>query len=149
MDACARLAESIDRLAALGYRNARFLKELGRVAGVRRGPLWLTDAATGGRNRIRGRGFRPAVDDDSDGQARHFAGTVAVAARLGGPITRWLTRYVLRDPPGSPDGRLSDEAIEFTRLVRSGALGQADAADWVRDRICHAGGPTEAAPSPG
>ena len=140
MDACARLAESIARLAALGYRNARFLKELGRVAGVRRGPLWLADAATGGRNRIRGRGFRPAVDDDSDGQARHFAGTVAVAARLGGPVTRWLTRYVLRDPPGSPDGRLSDEAIEFTRLVRSGALRQADAAGWVRDRICHAGG---------
>lgn len=136
MDACARLAESIDRLAERGYRSGRFLKELGRAAGVRRGPLWLTDAATGGRNRIRGRGFHPAVDDDTDGQARHFAGTVAVAARLGGPITRWLTTHILRDPPESPDGRLSDEAIEFVRRVRSGELAQADAAGWVRDRLC-------------
>jgi hypothetical protein len=138
MDACARLAESIDRLAGRGHSSGRFLRELGRAAGVRRGPLWLTDAATGGRNRIRGRGFHPAVDDDTDGQARHFAGTVAVAARLGGPITRWLTTVVLRDPPESADGRLSDEAIEFVRLVRSGELAQADAADWVRERLCHA-----------
>jgi hypothetical protein len=138
MDACARLAESIDRLAERGHSSGRFLRELGRAAGVRRGPLWLTDAATGGRNRIRGRGFHPAVDDDTDGQARHFAGTVAVAARLGGAITRWLVVHVLRDPLDSPDGRLSDEAIEFVRMVRSGELAQADAADWVRDRLCHA-----------
>jgi hypothetical protein len=138
MDACARLAESIDRLAGRGHSSGRFLRELGRAAGVRRGPLWLTDAATGGRNRIRGRGFHPAVDDDTDGQARHFAGTVAVAARLGGAITRWLVVHVLRDPLDSPDGRLSDEAIEFVRMVRSGELAQADAADWVRDRLCHA-----------
>jgi hypothetical protein len=138
MDGCAALAESIDRLAALEYTDRRFLRELGRAAGVRRGPLWLIDAASGGRNRLRGRGFHPAVDDDSDGQARHFAGTVAVAARLGGPITRWLTTHVLRDPPGSADGKLSDEAIEFVRLVRSRDLAQADAAEWVRDRLCHA-----------
>lgn len=138
MDGCAALAESIDRLAALEYTDRRFLRELGRAAGVRRGPLWLINAASGGRNRLRGRGFHPAVDDDSDGQARHFAGTVAVAARLGGPITRWLTTHVLRDPPGSADGKLSDEAIEFVRLVRSGDLAQADAAEWVRDRLCHA-----------
>ncbi|WP_353808770.1 hypothetical protein [Agromyces sp. SYSU T00194] len=138
MDACAALAESIERLAAQGYSDGRFLKELGRVAGVRRGPLWVTDAATGGRNRIRGRGFHPAVDDDTDGQARHFAGTVAVAARVGGGLTRWLTTHVLRDAPDSADGRLSGEAIEFARLVRSGELRQADAAGWVRDRLCHA-----------
>ena len=138
MDGCAALAESIDRLAALEYTERRFLRELGRAAGVRRGPLWLIDAASGGRNRLRGRGFHPAVDDDSDGQARHFAGTVAVAARLGGPITRWLTTHILRDPPGSADGKLSDEAIEFVRLVRSGELAQADAAEWVRNRLCHA-----------
>ncbi|MBM7503672.1 hypothetical protein ACFPER_09320 [Agromyces aurantiacus] len=138
MDACTALAESIDRLAARGYANRRFLRELGRAAGVRRGALWVVDAARGGRNRLRGRGFHPAVDDDTDGQARHFAGTVAVAARVGGPLTRWLTTVVLRDPPDSPDGRLSDEAIEFARLVRSGELAQADAAAWVRDRLCHA-----------
>ena len=138
MDACAALADSIDRLAGRGYPSRRFLTELGRAAGVRRGPLWLTDAASGGRNRLRGRGFHPALDDDTDGQARHFAGTVAVAARLGGSITRWLTVHVLRDPPESADGRLSDEAIEFVRLVRSGELAQADAAGWVRRRLCHA-----------
>ncbi|GGI44070.1 hypothetical protein BCL57_000277 [Agromyces flavus] len=138
MDACAALAESIERLAALGYSDGRFLKELGRAAGVRRGPMWLFDAASGGRNRIRGRGFDRAVDDDTDGQARHFAGTIAVAARLGGRLTRWLVVQVLRDAPDSADGRLSDEAIEFVRLVRTGGLQQADAADWVRDRLCRA-----------
>jgi hypothetical protein len=137
MDACTALAESIERLAERGYSNRRFLRELGRAAGVRRGPMWLFDAASGGRNRIRGRGFHPAVDDDTDGQVRHFAGTVSVAARVGGTITRWLTVHVLRDSPDSPDGRLSDEAIEFARLVRSGELGQADAPDWVRGRLCH------------
>jgi hypothetical protein len=138
MDACTALVESIERLAERGYSNRRFLRELGRAAGVRRGPLWLFDAASGGRNRIRGRGFHPAVDDDTDGQVRHFAGTVAVAARVGGTITRWLTVHVLRDSPDSADGRLSDEAIEFARLVRSGEVGQADAAAWVRGRLCHA-----------
>ncbi|TYL52891.1 hypothetical protein [Agromyces mariniharenae] len=138
MDACAALAESIDRLAARGYSSRRFLKELGRAAGVRRGPLWPFDAASGGRDRLRGRGFRPAVDDDTDGQARHFAGTVAVAARLGGAMTRWLTTHVLRDGPDTADGRLSDEAIEFVRLVRSGELPQSDAAEWVREQLCHA-----------
>jgi len=140
VDACAALADSIDQLAERGYTDRRFLKELGRAAGVGRGPRWLFDAASGGRNRLRGRGFRRHVDDRTDGQARHFAGTVAVAARLGGPITRWLTTVVLRDPPTTPDGRLSDEAIEFARLVRSGELSQADAAGWVRDRLCHAVG---------
>lgn len=137
MDACSALAESIERLAERGYSSGRFLRELGRAGGVRRGLLWLTDAASGGRNRLRGRGFRPKVDDDTDGQARHFAGTVAVAARLGGRITRWLTVHVLRDPPASADGHLSDEAIEFVHLVRSGELAQADAAEWVRRRLCH------------
>lgn len=138
MDACAALAESIDRLAERGHSNRRFLKELGRVGGVRRGPLWLTDAASGGSNRLRGRGFRAQVDDATDGQARHFAGTVAVATRVGGRMTRWLSTVVLRDAPDTADGRLSDEAIEFVRLVRSGELAQADAAGWVRRRLCGA-----------
>lgn len=137
MDACAALADSIAALAERGYPNRRFLKELGRAAGVRRGPLWLLDAARGGRNRLRGRGFRPAVDDDTDGQARHFAGTVAVAARIGGGLTRWLTVRVLRDTADTADGRLSEEAIAFAGLIGSGELAQADAADWVRRRLCH------------
>lgn len=138
MDACAALAESIARLADRRHSNPRFLKELGRAAGVRRGPLWLVDAAGGGRNRLRGRGFRAAVDDATEGQARHFAGTVAVAARLGSGLTRWLTVTVLRDAPDTADGRLSEEAIEFARLIRTGELQQSDAANWVRRRLCHA-----------
>lgn len=57
MNACAALAESIARLADRGLSSRRFLRELGRVAGVRRGPLWLLDAAGGGTNLLRGRGF--------------------------------------------------------------------------------------------
>jgi len=137
MNACAALAESIARLADRGLSSRRFLRELGRVAGVRRGPLWLLDAASGGTNLLRGRGFHPAVDDATDGQARHFAGTAAVAARIGGRLTWWLTRVVLRDGADTADGRLSREAIEFARQIRSGELAQVDAAEWVRDRICH------------
>lgn len=136
MDACAALADSIARLAERGYSDRGFLKEIGRIGGVRRGAFWFTDAASGGSNRLRGRGFRPALDDDTDGQARHFAGTVAVAARLGGRVSSWLTTHVLRDHPRSADGRLSAEAVEFVRVIRSGGLAQADAADWVRRRLC-------------
>ncbi|MCT9819598.1 hypothetical protein N3K63_04780 [Microbacterium sp. W1N] len=138
-NACADLADAIDRLATRGHSDRRFLKELGRAGGVRRGLLWVTDAASGGSNRLRGRGFRPALDDDTDGQARHFAGTVAVATRTGGRVARWLTTTVLRDPPDTADGRLSAEAIEFVRLVRAGELAQADAADWVRANLCAGG----------
>lgn len=138
MNACAALADVVSRLAERGYTDGRFLREIGRVGGVRLGPFWLTDAASGGSNRLRGRGFRAALDDDTDGQARHFAGTVAVAARIGGPAARWLTTVVLRDPPGTADGRLSDEAIAFVRAIRSGDVTQADAADWIRRRLCGA-----------
>ncbi|WP_395244165.1 hypothetical protein ACGGZK_18885 [Agromyces sp. MMS24-K17] len=140
MDACAALADSIDRLAERGHSNRRFLKELGRVGGVRRGPFWLTDAGSGGSNRLQGRGFAPEFDDDTTGQARHFAGTVAVTARIGGGLARWLTTTVLRDRPDTADGRLSAEAIEFARLIRSGELAQADAGAWVRSRICGCAG---------
>lgn len=136
MDACAALADSVARLAERGYADGRFLREIGRIGGVRRGPLWLTDAASGGSNRLRGRGFRPALDDDTDGQARHFAGTVAVATRTGGGIARWLTTVVLRDPPATADGRLSDEAIAFVHAIRSGELTQQGAADWIRRHLC-------------
>ena len=139
MDACAALADSVSQLAERGYSNRRFLKELGRLGGVRRGPFWVTDAASGGSNPLKGRGFRAALDDDTDGQARHFAGTVAVTVRIGGRLSRWLTAHVLRDAPDTADGRLSAEAVEFVRLIRSGELEQADAAGWVRRNLCQAG----------
>ncbi|GAA1823902.1 hypothetical protein [Agromyces salentinus] len=139
MDACAALADSISHIADRGYSNRRFLKEIGRIGGVRRGPFWVTDAASGGSNPLKGRGFRAAFDDDTDGQSRHFAGTVAVTVRIGGGLSQWLTSHVLRDAPDTADGRLSAEAIEFVRLVRAGALRQPDAADWVRRSLCGAG----------
>ena len=99
----------------------------------------MTDAASGGSNPLKGRGFRAALDDDTDGQARHFAGTVAVTVRIGGRLSRWLTAHVLRDAPDTADGRLSAEAVEFVRVIRSGELEQADAAGWVRRNLCQAG----------
>ncbi len=60
-------------------------------------------------------------------RARHFAGTVAVAARIGAADTM-AHGHLLRDVPDSADGRLSEEAIEFALLIRSGELSQADAA---------------------
>ncbi|MGI9822898.1 hypothetical protein [Agromyces sp. Marseille-Q5079] len=138
MDACAALAESVSSLAARGHSDRVFLKELGRIGGVRRGVFWITDAASGGSNHLKGRGFRARVDDDTDGQARHFAGTVAVTVRIGARISWWLTVHVMRDAPDTADGRLSADAIEFVRLVRTGELAQADAAGWVRRNLCGA-----------
>ncbi|MDR6972565.1 hypothetical protein [Leifsonia shinshuensis] len=140
MDGCAQLAEACARVAARTSDPAQFLRELGHeAAGVRRGPRWPLDAGRGGSNRIRGRGFRRHVDDGTDGQARHFAGIVAVAARLGTRTTRWLSIHVGRDAPESADGRLTDHALDFVGGLRSGELQPADAADWVRSTICGQG----------
>jgi len=80
---CAKLADACSRVADRTSTPREFLRQLGHeAAGVRRGPLWPVDAGRGGSNRIRGRGFRRHVDDGTEGQARHFAGIVAVT--LGG-----------------------------------------------------------------
>ncbi|MFF1877129.1 hypothetical protein [Leifsonia sp. NPDC058230] len=139
MDACSELADAATRLAATATSPRTFLVEFGRVAaGVRRGPLWMLDAGKGGRNHFSGRGFRRPVDDDTDGQARHFAGIVAVSARVGTRLTRILSIAVGGDKPTSADGRLTDQALEFTRLVRSGRLAPGDSGDWIRARLCKA-----------
>ena len=106
---------------------------------MRRGLFWPIDAGRGGSNRIRGRGFRRQVDDGTDGQARHFAGMVAVAARIGARPTRWLAIHVARDAPDSADGRLTEHALDFVRLVRSGELATAETDAWVRRTICGQG----------
>ncbi|MEN0084757.1 MAG: hypothetical protein AAGC66_08310 [Leifsonia sp.] len=145
-DGCAQLAETCARVAARTDSPGTFLRELGReAAGVRRGPLWPLDAGRGGSNRIRGRGFRRHVDDGTEGQARHFAGIVSVAVRIGPRLARWLSIHVGRDAPDSADGRLTDEAIDFVRLIRSGELAPVDAEAWVRSTIC--GGGTTAPPT--
>lgn len=137
MNACADLVAAAARIAARSGSSRTFLVDLGaEVGGVRRGPLWFVDAARGGRNRLRGRGFRPHVDDGTDGQARHFAGIAAVAARIGARPTRWFALHVLRDASDSADGRLTDHALDLVRLTRSGELGQGDVAEWIRTTIC-------------
>jgi hypothetical protein len=139
MDACSELADAATRVAATTTTPRRLLVDFGRAAaGVRRGPLWFLDAGSGGRNRYSGRGFRRHVDDDTDGQARHFAGIVAVAARLGTPLTRLLSITVGGDESTSADGQLTDQALEFTRLIRSGELAPVDSGDWIRSRLCKA-----------
>lgn len=141
MTACERLAQACARIAGRASGSGEFLRELGHeVAGVRRGPLWFLDAGRGGANRIRGRGFRRHVDDGTEGQARHFAGIVAVAARLGPRATRWLSIHVGRDAPESADGRLTDHALDFVRLIRAGELPLEETDAWVRTTIC-AGSP--------
>ncbi|GIT78548.1 hypothetical protein LLS1_02170 [Leifsonia sp. LS1] len=137
MNACADLVSTAERLARTSASSRRFFVDLGAEAGgVRRGPLWFWDAARGGRNRIRGRGFRPHVDDGTDGQARHFAGILAVAARIGVRATRWFAIHVLGDAEDSADGRLTDHALDLVRLARSGAVTRATVGDWIRRTIC-------------
>jgi hypothetical protein len=140
MDACSRLCSlvaAIDEGAPTRWSMRRFLVEIGRAgAGVRLGPLWMLDAATGGRNVIRGRGFAPEYDDATRGQARHFAGIVAVAARVGPRAARWASIRIGGDRPDTADGRLTDAAVEFTRLLRSGELPRSEAAGWLRERLC-------------
>ena len=136
-DGCARLADACSRVAARASSPREFLRRLGHeAAGVRRGLFWPLDAGRGGSNRIRGRGFRRHVDDGTDGQARHFAGIVAVAARVGPRATRWLSIHVGRDAPETADGQLTDHALDFVRLIRSGELTPSDADAWVRRTIC-------------
>jgi hypothetical protein len=139
MDACSELADASARIAATARSPRRFFVELGEeVGGVRSGLFWPLDAASGGSNRLRGRGFRRHVDDGTDGQARHFAGIAAVAARVGPGLTRWLSVHVGRDAPESADGRLTDHAVEFVRLIRSDELALSDAAEWIRTNLCKA-----------
>ena len=140
VDGCAQLAAACSRVAARTSTPAEFLRELGReAAGVRRGLQWPLDAGRGGSNRIRGRGFRRHVDDGTDGQARHFAGIVAVAARLGTRATRWLSIHVGRDAPESADGMLTDHALDFVRLVRAGELTPSGSECWVLQTVCGQG----------
>lgn len=137
MTACADLVSTASRIAATSTSSRAFFTDLGAEAGgVRRGPLWFLDAGRGGRNRIRGRGFRPHVDDGTDGQARHFAGMAAVAARIGVRPTRWLAVHVLRDAEDSADGRLTEHALELVELARTGEVTRATVAEWIRHTIC-------------
>ncbi|GGF17484.1 hypothetical protein [Subtercola lobariae] len=137
IDACAALCELAGRLAVGADQARPFLITFAHEsAGIAPGPFWFVSAATGGRNLLPGRGFRPELDDGSRGQARHFGGIVASVAHLGPRATRSLSVHVRRDAPHSADGRLTDEAIEFATLVLAGELLPANASAWLARRLC-------------
>ena len=136
-DACSALADRVDALAAASPRPRVLIAAVAReVAGIRPWPLGLIDLASGGSNRIRGRGFAQPYDDDTRGQARHFAGVAGATLRLGGPIAHLLMRTAGGDHRGTADDRLTGRAVEWSRLLRRGELPVAEAGDWIRREIC-------------
>lgn len=136
-DACSALADRVDALAAASPRPRALLAAVAReVAGIRPWPLGLLDLASGGSNRIRGRGFAQPYDDGTRGQARHFAGVAGATLHLGGPLAHLLMRTAGGDHRGTADDRLTARAVEWSRLLRRGELPVAEAGDWIRREVC-------------
>ena len=136
--ACRRVAGLAAKLAERDEDPRAFLRDFGRqAAGVRPPPRAIGDLARGGRNLIVGKGFLARYDDGSSGQARHFAG-IAVATTYvgGGSATRWISEHIRDDAPNQADGRLTDEAIEFSNEVLSEELPLADTPQWLLDNLC-------------
>ncbi len=135
---CHELARVATRIvtAEPGIDPRDFLRALGQVvAGISPGVEGIFDLARGGSNEVAGRGFRPEFDDESRGQARHFAGTAASAAIFGPRVTE-IVAHRLVDPPDTADGRLSAAAVEFARLLIGEELLVSDASQWILDEIC-------------
>jgi hypothetical protein len=135
--ACERLSELAALISIDSPEPREFLRRLGReAAGIHSGPRGLVDLARGGRDLLPGRGFKRPYDDGTEGQARHFAG-VAVAASYGGEqATRVVSIFVRRDPLNSADGRLTEEALAFSRGMLNGQLEPDQGGEWILDRIC-------------
>ncbi len=137
---CRRLAGVAAKLAERSPNRQEFLSSIGRqVAGIRPPPRAFGDLARGGRNRIPGKGFLLRFDDGSQGQARHFAGIVVAASFGGETATRLISIYGRNDPLRSPDGRLTEEGIAFSRQILSGELALAEAPPWLLDHLCRRG----------
>jgi hypothetical protein len=138
-NACAALARSAEAIVAEhpDWDGHEFLVELGaRVAGIGRGRLAVVGLLLGGRSRLKGGGFRPDLRDHSAGQARHFVGIARAVTVLGAERTRWISIHVRRDSPDSPDGRLTDMAIQFATAVLGESLPLDEAGDWIRRTVC-------------
>ena len=136
-DACRALAALAAREAAPGVSPGRFVDRLGLGgAGVRPGPLGLLDLARAGTNRLPGGGFRSALEDGTGGQARHFCGIAAACRRFGPRLTWLISVHLRRDAPDSPDGIVTDLAIEFVGLLRRGELEVGAASDWILRTLC-------------
>ncbi|MCM6762837.1 hypothetical protein NB037_10460 [Rathayibacter sp. ZW T2_19] len=140
IDACSLLADRVEALAASDPAPRALIRSTAReIAGIRPGPLGVLDLAGGGRNRIRGRGFAATYDDETRGQARHFAGVAGATLYLGGALAHLLLRTAGGDRPGSADDRLTRRAIEWSRLLRRGRLPVGEAGEWIRREICACG----------
>jgi hypothetical protein len=138
-NACEELARVADAISTenQSWPAHEFLVELAaRVSGVRRGPLAAVGLLLGGRARLKGGGFRAELRDHSAGQTRHFVGIARAVTVLGASRTRWISVHVRRDSPDSPDGRLTDLAIEFATSLLRGSLTTAQAGDWIRTHVC-------------
>lgn len=96
----------------------------------------VVDLARGGSNVIPGGGVKRRFDDKTDGQIRHFAGIATASARIGPRLARSLSITVLKDPPTSADGRLSDAAVEFASSLLSGELPLDRASNWIAETLC-------------
>ena len=135
--ACERLAGLTGYLAASDDSVTEFLLDLGQQAGgISKGRRALADLAHGGRNRIPGKGFKQRFDDGSVGQVRHFAGYVRASMFGGTSVTRWISEHLRHDAPGSPDGRLGDQGIEFAQELIAGRLELSGASTWIRAHLC-------------
>jgi hypothetical protein len=133
------MAQVADTIAAEhpDWRAHEFLVELGsRVAGIGRGRMALVALLAGGRTRIRGGGFRPELRDRSARQSRHFAGIARAVTVFGADRTRWISVHVRRDAPDSPDGRLTELAIELASGLLDGSITTDAAGEWIRTNVC-------------
>jgi hypothetical protein len=135
--ACERLAGLAAYLAERDDNVNQFLLDLGQQAGgISKGRRALADLARGGRNRIRGKGFKERFDDGSIGQVRHFVGYARASMFGGTSVTEWISVHLRHDAPDSPDGRLGDEGIEFAQDLISGRVELSDASNWLRTNLC-------------
>jgi hypothetical protein len=63
----------------------------------------------------------------------------------GTSVTRWISEHLRHDAPGSADGRLGDQGIEFAQDLISGRLKLSSASAWLRNRLCR---PPQRRPEP-
>lgn len=136
-NACQTLGRIADEIAAGDPSGHELLVELGyRVAGIPRGWQAWAVLATGGRTRIRGRGFRADLSDGSTRQARHFAGVARAVTLLGDRATLWISAKVRRDAEESADGELTRLAVDFATALLDGSLPARQSGDWIREHLC-------------
>lgn len=138
--ACAQLASLAAKIAAQSPQISPrdFILALGeQAAGIRRGMWGGFDLLRGGRNLIFGGGFKPEFDDHSGGQVRHFTGIAVSSVRFGPRLTTWLSENIRRDPAGSPDGRLTLVAVDFSKKLLKGEVPVNAAGQWLQEKLCN------------